>query len=82
MHGAYDKASSDAFYRSTYSTSTLTRSEYLELPERSEYADLPEHLQISYDLGKNPWENLFMQDFIMIAEFSEHEGPRPLVSRS
>jgi hypothetical protein len=47
---------------------------------QSECAELPEYLQVSYGWDKNPWENLFMQDFIMVAEFSEHEGPRPLVS--
>jgi hypothetical protein len=74
MHGAYERVSSVAHVTSyirdiSFNTST-----------QSEYADLPEHLQISYDCAKNPWANLFMQDFIMVAEFSEHEGPRPLVS--
>ena len=50
------------------------------IPLLSEHAELPERLQISYDCDINPWKNLFMQDFIMVAEFSEHEGPRPLVS--
>ncbi len=67
MHGAYERMSSQNIL-GTFNTT------------QSEYADLPEHLQISYECGKNPWENLFMQDFIMVAEFSEHEGPRPLVS--
>ena len=35
--------------------------------------DWPELLQISYEWGKNPWENSRMEDFIMVAEFSEHE---------
>ena len=76
MEAGYGRASSVAtvttYIRDTFNTSTSTMTQ-------PEYADLPEHLQISYELDKNPWENLFMQDFIMVAEFSEHEGPRPLV---
>jgi hypothetical protein len=66
MHGAYDWMSSTS---KVYADHTA-----------SEFVDLPERLQISYGCDRNPWENLFMQDFIMVAEFSEHEGPRPLVS--
>ena len=63
MHGAYEHAAF-AMHLRDYA--------------KSELIDLPEHLQISYEYDGNPWENLFMQDFIMVAEFSEHEGPRPL----
>ena len=65
MHGAYERVSLVSQMRD-HATSELI--------------DLPEHLQISYEYDSNPWENLFMQDFILVAEFSEHEGPRPLVS--
>ena len=41
---------------------------------------LPSHLEFCDNQSNNPWQNLFMQDFILVAEFSEHEGPRPLVS--
>ncbi|XP_028413870.1 uncharacterized protein LOC114536715 [Dendronephthya gigantea] len=67
MHGAYE-------YVSSVSQATT----YLRDSFKSEFNDLPDHLQISYECDKNPWQNIFMQDFIMVAEFSEHEGPRPL----
>lgn len=47
---------------------------------RNSDTELPAHLQVSHDSDKNPWRNLFMQDFVLVAEFSEHEGPKPLVS--
>ncbi|CAB4007995.1 Hypothetical predicted protein [Paramuricea clavata] len=72
MHGAYERVSSVA------QVTSYIRDISFNSSVQSEYADLPEHLQISYDCAKNPWANLFMQDFIMVAEFSEHEGPRPL----
>lgn len=71
MHGAYE-------YASAVSHVTACLRDSL----KSGFNDLPDHLQISYECDNNPWQNLFMQDFILVAEFSEHEGPRPLVRTS
>ena len=46
----------------------------------AEQSDLPDHLQLSDESARNPWQNMFMQDFVLVAEFCEQEGPRPLVS--
>ncbi|XP_077976951.1 guanine nucleotide exchange protein smcr8a-like [Glandiceps talaboti] len=43
--------------------------------------ELPPHLT-PHNLVQHPWKwhASFMQDFILIAEFSEQEGPRPLIT--
>lgn len=78
MHGAYEHVSSlSQYYHSEFRCMSIQSSALIQ----SDLADLPEHLQIGYEYDRNPWENSFMQDFVMVAEFSEHEGPRPLVSK-
>lgn len=69
MHGAYELVGSAA---------AMFEQDEKYIPHSHGHSILPDHLQLSYDNLRNPWQNLFMQDFILVAEFSEHEGPRPL----
>ena len=42
--------------------------------------DLPRNLRFASERAVPWWRSSFDEDFILVAEFSENEGPRPVVS--
>ena len=71
MHGAYDLS----LTRSTEDREIDQPRNLIKLPKSLRYAN--DHFRAS-----NPWpRNLLPGDFILIAEFSEQEGPKPVVSK-